>query len=78
MIKNKKAEFDMIVAILIFLLMLYIAIFAVIAYKKVTTDYKMPNGVICKDIIYGKTKTFTKCSDNQKYINPEYYKEIKK
>lgn len=48
------------------------------AFQESITDYKMPNGVICESIIYGDAKTFMQCSDGKKYINPEFYREIKK
>ena len=47
------------------------------------TDYKMPDGVICKsDTITGggfggATHEFSKCSNGKVYINPETYLEVK-
>lgn len=50
----------------------------ILIFEESITDYEMPNGVICETIFYGDTKTFTNCLDGKIYINPEFYKEIKK
>jgi len=55
-------------------------------YQESQTIYKMPNGVICElklmkgggAFSIGSTFEFKQCRDGKKYINPEYYKEIKK
>lgn len=55
-----------------------VVVFGILVFEEFKTDYEMPNGVICETIFYGDTKTFTNCLDGKKYINPEFYKEIKK
>ena len=75
---NKKGEFDMFLIISIVLIILLISVVVIYTFKESKTDYEMPNGVICKNLYSGNTRIFSSCSDNQKYINPEYYREIKK
>ena len=75
---NKKGELDMFEFVLISLLILLIIVSGIIMFQESKINYKMPNGIICNKTTYGSSITFYSCSDNQKYINPEYYKEIKK
>ena len=83
---NKKGSFDSEPALCpVFYLLgtlfiiLLIALISFSAYEESKTDYKMPNGVICKDKLRISNRLeFSQCSDGKVYIDPESYKEIKR
>ena len=62
-----------------FIIMSFILINEMI--KKKNTDYEMPNGVICENDYsrgFSNNHEFSNCDDGKNYLNPEYWKEIKK
>lgn len=59
-----------------------LTLISLVVLMEVSTDYIMPNGVMCKSDMTtggsfgGATHEFYNCDDGLKYINPEYYREI--
>lgn len=75
----------------IYILMLYVVGFtlAMLVGCAQSLEYEMPNGVRCKikkdppsyrignPVIYTQLE-FLDCNDSNRYVNPEYYREVKR
>ena len=83
---NKKGSFESepdfsfiwILLVVVFVLLFGLMFFSI--YEGSKTDYRMPNGVICKDKIINHSSilNFGECSDGKVYINPDNYQEIRR